>query len=103
LAVVYVRTARDDQQAAVAQRALASRARKLGWPSKRIKIIEDLGRSAYSEHRAGYQQLMAMIRARAVGLVLVRDVSRLSRNPVELEVFLLRAQRAGALVYAQQA
>jgi len=61
---------------------LVERAIQLGWPRERVKIIdEDLGKSGTStEHRLGFQRLIAEIGLARVGLVLSLDSSRLSRN-----------------------
>jgi Resolvase, N terminal domain len=60
---------------------LAERAQQLGWPAAQIQTIdEDLGLSgASSRRRTGFQRLVASISLGEVGLVLVTEVSRLSR------------------------
>src|SRR5215210_5731916 len=85
-ALVYVRqsTPRQvlaNQESARRQYQLAERAQQMGWPAPRIEVIdEDLGLSGASSHaRAGFQRLVAAIGLGEVGLVLVTEVSRLSR------------------------
>src|SRR5215204_3150720 len=85
-ALVYVRqsTPRQvlaNQESTRRQYQLAERARQMGWPAPRIEVIdEDLGLSgASSTLRAGFQRLVAAISLGEVGLVLVTEVSRLSR------------------------
>lgn len=99
LAVLYVRAATDDRAAAAAQRALRVLPQNLGWPKKRIKIIDaDIGLSGVSDRRPGFQQLMEWIDRGQVGLVVVSDLSRLSRDPNQLVEFLTKALRAGVLL-----
>jgi DNA invertase Pin-like site-specific DNA recombinase len=86
-AVVYVRqsTPRQvlaNQESTRRQYQLAERARQLGWPAPQIEVIdEDLGLSgADSQARTGFQRLVAAIGLGEIGLVLVTEVSRLSRR-----------------------
>ena len=53
----------------------------MGWPETAVRVIDDdLGMSgASSESRAGFQRLVAAIGMGEVGIVLVTEVSRLSR------------------------
>ena len=80
---------------------MASIPKQWGWPASRIITIDhDLGRSATSaENRSGFKEMMDLIEARQVSLVLVRDVARLSRDPLDAEVFLSKAMRAGVLIF----
>ena len=85
-ALVYVRQSTAKQlvqhpESTRRQYQLAERAAVLGWPQPRIQIIDDdLGRSgAHSGGREGFQRLVAAISLGEVGLVLVTEVSRLSR------------------------
>ncbi len=85
-ALVYVRQSTAKQlvqhpESTRRQYQLAERAAALGWPQPRIQIIDDdLGRSgAHSSGREGFQRLVAAISLGEVGLVLVTEVSRLSR------------------------
>ena len=86
-AVVYVRqsTPRQvlaNQESTRRQYQLAERARQMGWPAPQVEVIdEDLGLSGASSHaRTGFQRLVAAIGLGEVGLVLVTEVSRLSRR-----------------------
>jgi len=86
-AVVYVRqsTARQvlvNQESTRRQYQLAERAQQMGWPAPQVEVIdEDLGLSgATSQARTGFQRLVAAIGLGEVGLVLVTEVSRLSRR-----------------------
>jgi DNA invertase Pin-like site-specific DNA recombinase len=85
-AVVYVRqsTAKQlllHQESTRRQYQLADRAAALGWPQPRIVVIDDdLGQSGTSStQRLGFQRLVTAITLGEVGLVLVTEVSRLSR------------------------
>jgi len=84
-AVVYVRQSSPDQvrnftESRRVQLGLRDRAISFGW--RRPTVIEDdLGLSAggYTE-RPGFQQMLAQVAMRAVGIILCVDASRLSRN-----------------------
>jgi DNA invertase Pin-like site-specific DNA recombinase len=85
-AIVYVRQSTPRQVQANAestrrQYQLAERARQMGWSAAQIEVIdEDLGLSGASSHgRTGFQRLVAAIGLGEVGIVLVTEVSRLSR------------------------
>ena len=87
LAYVYVRQSSlrqvtQHQESTDIQYGLVERAVQMGWPSSRVKIIdEDLGKSGVSaSERSGFQQLLAEIGLGRVGLVISLDASRLARN-----------------------
>ena len=86
-ALVYIRqsTPRQvltNQESTRRQYQLAERARDMGWPAPQIEVVdEDLGLSGASSHwRAGFQRLVSAIGLGEVGMVLVTEVSRLSRR-----------------------
>ena len=86
LAIVYIRQStpqqiQNNQESTRRQYELALRARRMGWPETAVRVIDDdLGMSsASSQHRAGFQRLVASIGMGEVGIVLVTEVSRLSR------------------------
>jgi DNA invertase Pin-like site-specific DNA recombinase len=86
LALVYVRQSTTkqvalNQESTRRQYQLTETAHRLGWPQPRIQVIDDdLGLSgASSTQRTGFQRLVAAISLGEVGLVLVTEVSRLSR------------------------
>src|SRR5688572_17142498 len=64
------------------QYGLVHRAVALGWPEKRVLVIDDdLGQSGTSvEGRQGFQRLVAEVGLDHVGLVLGMDMSRLARS-----------------------
>ena len=72
------------------QYALRERALSLGWPAERIHVIDqDLGMSgAHSAGRDGFQELVAAVGLRKVGIVLGLEVSRLARNSVDWQQLL---------------
>src|SRR3954467_14282911 len=85
-AVVYVRQStpqqlQNNQESTRRQYGLAERARQMGWPETAVRVIDDdLGMSGTSsEGRAGFERLVAAIGMGQVGIVLVTEVSRLSR------------------------
>ena len=86
LALVYIRQStpqqiQNNQESTRRQYDLTLRARQMGWPETAVRVIDDdLGMSgASSQHRAGFQRLVASIGMGEVGIVLVTEVSRLSR------------------------
>jgi DNA invertase Pin-like site-specific DNA recombinase len=105
LALVYVRQSspeqvRDNTGSTAAQMALAALPRQWGWPDSRIKIVDgDLGQSGSSMlNRTAFQEMLDLIDRKQVGLVAVRDVSRLSRDTFDSELFLRKAIRSGVLI-----
>ncbi len=85
-AIVYIRQSTPkqvqlNQESTRRQYQLVDRAHEWGWPRPLIKVIdEDLGLSGTSSHqRLGFQRLVAAISQDEVGLVLVTEISRLSR------------------------
>src|SRR5215208_7380073 len=85
-AIVYIRQSTPRQvlanpESTRRQYQLAERARQMGWTAPQVEVIdEDLGLSgASSQARSGFQRLVAAIGLGEVGIVLVTEVSRLSR------------------------
>ena len=85
-AVVYLRQSSEQQvrlntESQRLQYSLVDRARELGFQQVDV-IDEDLGASAAlgAKERKGFQQLIAAIALGQVGMVLSREVSRLSRT-----------------------
>jgi DNA invertase Pin-like site-specific DNA recombinase/uncharacterized protein YndB with AHSA1/START domain len=86
LAMIYVRQSTTKQlalhqESTRRQYQLTETAQRLGWPQPRIQVIDDdLGLSGTSStQRTGFQRLVAAISVGEVGLVLVTELSRLSR------------------------
>ena len=86
-AMVYVRQSTqrqvlENQESTRRQYQLAERARHMGWASPQVQVVDDdLGLSGASSHqRTGFQRLVAAIGLGEVGIVLVTEVSRLSRR-----------------------
>jgi DNA invertase Pin-like site-specific DNA recombinase len=86
-AAIYVRQSTphqvlNNQESLRLQYALHGRARALGWHEADIEVIDsDLGTSgAASDHRRGFQDLVARVTLGEVGLILSIDVTRLARN-----------------------
>ncbi len=85
-AIVYIRQStpkqvQTNQESTRRQYQLAERARQMGWAPSQVRVIdEDLGLSgASSRQRTGFQKLVAAIGLGEVGIILVTEVSRLSR------------------------
>jgi DNA invertase Pin-like site-specific DNA recombinase len=105
LAVVYVRQSSPEQVrehvgSTALQRDLIQTVKTWGWPDDRIAVRdEDLGRSgSIPGHRQGFNGLIDDIRARAVGLVVVVDISRLARNEIEEALFVTVARQFDVLL-----
>lgn len=105
LAVVYVRSA-TLRQTAPGQAGLDYRraqrvyAYRWGWPPEAVQVIDDdIGRpGTASESRSGFQRLCRLIARGRVGLVLVSDLSRLSRSVMDLCRFRELCRRKDTLV-----
>jgi len=87
LAYLYIRQSTPKQvernrESQAYQYQLTQRAEQLGWRPDRIRIIDgDLGLSASSsEHRDGFQELVAEVSLGHVGIIFGYEVSRLARN-----------------------
>ena len=86
-ALVYVRQStlkqvEENRESTLLQYGLTERASGLGWASSMIGVIDsDLGQSGRSTTgRTGFLQLVGEVGLGRVGMVLSRDVSRLSRS-----------------------
>ena len=86
-ALIYIRQSSPHQvlthqESLRLQYALRERALELGWPEDGIEIIDtDLGLTAAgAEHREGFKTLLARVTLGEVGIILSRDVTRLSRH-----------------------
>jgi len=105
-AAVYIRQSSEEQVrentgSTAFQRSLVTTALRYGWPQSQIEIIdEDLGRSGSSSDRTGWQRLQTMMSAKEIGIVIVANVARLSRQLLDFEVFRLRAAATNTLLYA---
>src|SRR5215470_13664692 len=110
LAVVYCRQStlhqvRENTGSTAAQRDLVNVALRLGWPESRIRVIDsDLGLSGTSTSgRQGYLELLMLLDRDEVGLVLVQDLSRLSRKRSDTSLFLETVEDRGTLIYTNGA
>jgi DNA invertase Pin-like site-specific DNA recombinase len=66
------------------QYALREKAVALGWPLERVVVIDaDLGQSAATADREGFQRLVAEVSMGRAGLVLGLEVSRLARSSAD--------------------
>jgi DNA invertase Pin-like site-specific DNA recombinase len=107
LALVYVRQSSPNQVlhntgSTQVQRDLADMPRRWGWSAERIVVIdEDLGLSAAgSASRSGFDHMLDLMNRAAVGIVVVRDFFRLSRNVSDGERFVSIAKRHRVLIEA---
>ena len=103
-AYVYVRQSspqqvKQHQESRLNQYALVERAQALGWPRERIQIIDtDLGQSGQDGQRAGFQELVAAVSLRQVGIILAYEASRLARNNTDWYTLLDLATVVGTLI-----
>jgi DNA invertase Pin-like site-specific DNA recombinase len=88
-AYVYVRQSTlrqvlENTESTKRQYALREKAVTLGWPLERVVVIDsDLGRSAATADREGFQRLVAEVGLGRAGIVLGLEVSRLARNSAD--------------------
>jgi DNA invertase Pin-like site-specific DNA recombinase len=86
LAIVYVRQSteaqvRQNEGSRQHQEGQRNHARRYGWPADQIRLIDvDLGRSGTTTDRAGYRQVLELIRAGKVGGLFISAVSRAGRR-----------------------
>jgi predicted site-specific integrase-resolvase len=98
-AIVYLRSAVFSPASLERQIAQQDFALSWGWPIDAVEIISgDAASSGLNASRIGYQCLLRMIEKGQVGLVLVADLARLSRSPLEMERFLALCQSKGTLL-----
>lgn len=93
LALLCVKRAvqsRCGREATVEARRLVALARSWGWPKARIRVVRDVGHA--TSPPPGYW--LNLIERREVGIVVVRDISRISRSLPDLERFLRKAAEA---------
>jgi DNA invertase Pin-like site-specific DNA recombinase len=88
-AYVYVRQSTPRQvlentESTKRQYGLRQRAVALGWAEERVIVIDsDLGQSAATSDREGFQRLVAEVGMGHAGIVLGLEVSRLARNSMD--------------------
>ena len=100
LAIIYVRQTVPGTGSIESQRSLAELPRRWGWPGSLITTIDDLGfPGTPSVDRPGFLRLKELMERGKVGIVLVRDLTRLARDSASLERFMTDAVRHGVLVY----
>ncbi len=71
-----------------------------GWPERRIRVIDsDIGLPGTStgRGRAGFFELLRLVEAGAVGIVIVQDFTRLTRDVAEFENFFAVARDSATL------
>jgi DNA invertase Pin-like site-specific DNA recombinase len=103
-AIVYLRQSSDKQvrenlESQRLQYAMADQARALGW--KQVEVIDtDLGSSASAgaPRREGFERLIASVALGEVGIVLSRELSRLSRTDKDWCHLLEVCQLFGTLI-----
>lgn len=89
LAYLYIRQStlhqvHENRESTARQYDLKRRAQVLGWRSDEIVVIdEDLGLSAATAQRSGFQRLVADVGLGRVGVVMGLEVSRLARNSTD--------------------
>ncbi len=105
-AIVYIRQSseaqlRDHPGSAASQTDLSEHPRRWGWPSERIEIIdEDQGTSAKEgSERGGILKVLERIRKGEVGIVFIRELSRLSRDPGLTVQLFSACRKAGTLLH----
>ena len=101
-AIVYLRASSEPQIATPNpdQVGLAEAARRWGWTERQIHIIDsDRGIPGTSAStRPGFNEVLRRIDTGTLGVLIVRDLTRLSRDPAELKKLLQQAKKAGTLV-----
>lgn len=91
---IYARTAADDE-AGTACRDQVRRALERVQPPANAPVYADPGASGLDGERPGLRRLLADVRRRRVGRVVVRDLARLARSPELMETVLGEFRSAG--------
>jgi len=106
-AIVYARQStafqvREHTGSTAAQLELADLPRQWGWPDARILLIDDdLGLSGTSaQNRPGFKKMLDLMDRGEVSLIVVRDHSRLSRDPLDAATFVKKLIDNNTLLYA---
>lgn len=104
-AYVYVRQSTPQQvqrnpEGRENQRALAGRAKDLGWSPARVRMIDaDLGLSGKSvDGREGFRELTSEVSLGHAGIVLSYEASRLARNNADWYALLDLCALRGTLI-----
>jgi DNA invertase Pin-like site-specific DNA recombinase len=104
-AYIYVRQSspkqvRLNRESQHNQYGLVERAEALGWDRDRVRVIDaDQGRSAVgSDYRDGFQELVAEVSLRHVGIIFGYEVARLARNNSDWYQLLDLAAVSGTLI-----
>jgi site-specific DNA recombinase len=96
---VYLRQSldREDNQKAInrQRRACLDLCRRKGWDTASIIEYCDNDKSASKGTREDYQQMLADIENGSIGAVVTYHIDRLTRQPMELEQFMLLTDRHG--------
>jgi DNA invertase Pin-like site-specific DNA recombinase len=105
LAIVYLRQSTLAQvehnlESTKLQYSQDKRAEALGWEPDQIRVIDiDLGKSGKSiENRPGFNELMNLVANKKVGIVLVNELSRLSRDSEHWARFVKFCQKTNTLI-----
>ena len=88
ITALYLRLSRDDDQAGESNSIANQRAYLKDYAKKNhfknVRIFADDGVSGATLQRSGFQEMMALIEAGKVKTVIVKDMSRLGRNYLEV-------------------
>lgn len=97
-AIGYVRVSTEKQaDAGVSLDAQSERVKAMAvvQGAKLLEVIVDAGASAKSLHRPGMARMLALVDARAVDVVIIAKLDRLTRSVADLAELLKRFERAG--------
>lgn len=95
-AIIYVRQSTEEQvvkntASQLYQRGQKRYALEYGWDESKIEMVEDLGQSASTTgNRLGYESILTRIERDEIGAVFFHDLSRLTRNPADFQLLLVR-------------
>lgn len=95
---IYVRISSDPTGRALGvarqEKACRERAEALGWRVAQVYTDNDVSAST-GKRRPAYEQMLAALEAGTVNAVIVWDLDRLTRRPIEIEHFIDLADRKG--------
>ena len=99
--IIYSReSAEENARSRAVYESQVQLARAYGWPEVLIEVIDnDSGKSGFStDHRSGWQRMLADIADNSVGIIIATSVSRLTRQSSAYEQLVSLAADHGTLL-----
>lgn len=98
LVVLYRRTSTATRNEETIARSRMPLVLRLGWSRDRILVVDESDTSGSSNGRPGLDRTLRLMAAGEVEALIVDDITRISRDPRELDEFYAIARAAGVYV-----